>query len=101
MSLQTSISAVLTNARGHQRYAGWASIYYYYDRYRVIVPQMGYYTFTSAGGALDTYGYFYTTVFNANSSSTNLIAYDRNSGGVNQFKLHMNIRPNTTYELVV
>ena len=101
MSLQTSVSAVLTNAQGHQRYGGWLSNDYYYDRYRVIVSQMGYYAFTSAGGLLDMYGYFYRTVFNPNSSSTNLMGMDRGSRGNNQFKIHINLLLNMTYELVV
>lgn len=101
MNLQASISAVLTNAQGHQRYSGWTSVHYYYDRYRVIVPQSAYYTFTSAGGPLDAFGYFYSTVFSPNNSVGNLIGMDRNSSGTNQFKIHIALLSNFTYELVV
>ncbi|CAF4174467.1 unnamed protein product, partial [Rotaria sordida] len=96
----TTISSSLTSTSSVFRRYPYSNLAFYYETYLVIVPVTGYYLFTSIS-SINTYGYFYATNFSASSPSTNLIAYDDNSGGNNQFQIIMSISANTPYVLVV
>lgn len=83
----------------YKRYLTSSSSYYYHI-YSIVVPVSGYYSIMTLG-ANDSYGYIYKPSFNSSDPSTNLIAYDDNSGGNQQFQIIMHLEANTQYNLVL
>ena len=79
---------------------GSASGLHYYQAIRVIISTSGTYTFTSVS-SIDTYGYLYNTPVDLSYPWQNMITYDDDSGGGNQFLLSAYLSSGSTYVLIV
>lgn len=100
LNVQTTLySSLTTSTEKYSRY-GASGSNYHYEVYRIIVPRTGSYIFRS-NSSIDTYGYFYSSVFHPDQSYWNLIADDDNSAGDGQFQIQMYLRGDFAYELVV
>ncbi|CAF1261541.1 unnamed protein product [Rotaria magnacalcarata] len=64
---------------------------YYYEAIHVTIETSGTYTFVSSSG-YDIYGCLYNTPFSASSPSLNLITYNDDSGGENEFQLTADLK---------
>lgn len=95
----TVSSSLISSDRMYNRYLS-SRVDHYYHIYSIIVPVTGYYAIMSESPN-DLYGYIYRSSFNSSMGSNNLIAYDDNNGGNQQFKIIMHLEANQQYRLVV
>lgn len=96
----TSSSSLTLNSTRFSRYYGDGDDYYYYQVFRLTVPTTGLYRMFTTG-YLDTFGYLYRESFDPMNPYSNIIAYDDQSGGKNQFQLVTLLLRSETYFLVV
>ncbi|CAF4712329.1 unnamed protein product, partial [Rotaria sp. Silwood2] len=71
----------------------------YYDTFELTVPMASSYMITS-DSLIDTYGYLYNCSFIPTSPFTNLLAFDNDFGGNEQFQFTVFLQPALTYVLV-
>lgn len=82
------------------RLYGEGDSYYYYRAFRLTVPISGLYSVYTTS-KIDTFGYIYKSSFVAASPWQNMLVYNDQSGGRNQFELALLLNNATTYILVV
>ena len=96
----SSYSGILArNSLSFTRPNGNSGYTYYYQAIQITTYTSGLYTFISSS-TIDTYGCFYSS-FNPNQPNQDLIAYDDDSAGNNQFRIRVNLQSGRTYFLVV
>jgi hypothetical protein len=76
------------------------SEYYYYDAIQVDVFREGIYLIESHS-LIDIYGYIYKESFNPSNPNRNLLSHNDDSGGHQQFKFNIFLRPKINYILIV
>jgi hypothetical protein len=94
----TLSSALSANSRIYIRYGSDSNCYF--ETFQITVPVAGEYHIMTTG-LVDTYGYLYINGFFVNSLATNLIAFDDDGSGSDNFKLSNVLQPNVKYYLVV
>ncbi|CAF5047242.1 unnamed protein product [Rotaria magnacalcarata] len=72
----------------------------YYEAIEIIVYITGTYSFTSTS-SIDTFGYLYTGEFNPSNQNLNMLAYNDDYSGSNQFTLIADLEAGVSYTLVV
>jgi hypothetical protein len=94
----TLSSALSANSRIYIRYGSDSNCYF--ETFQITVPVAGeYHALTTV--LVDTYGYLYINGFFVNSLAINLIAFDDDDSGSDNFKLSNVLQPNVKYYLVV
>ena len=93
--ITSTFSGTLTNSSStysppHQPIPG-----HYYNAIRLTVATFGNYTIRSSSG-INLYGYLYSSNFDPLNSSLNLIAFDDNSGGNQQFQMTVLLQSTST-----
>lgn len=73
---------------------------YYYEALQITVSVNASIMFYS-NSSVDTYAYFYQHTFDPFDLTMGLLASDNNGRDSRQFRLHVSLRENTTYTLVV
>jgi hypothetical protein len=91
-------SALTTNHSQYKRYNGTST--YFYEAIQMTVSVSQNVTIIS-DSSLDTFGSVYDTSFEPWNASANLLAFDDQSAGNDQFELHQLLNPGNTYILVV
>jgi len=73
---------------------------YYYVDIQIDISKNGLYEFESQS-SIDMCAYFYENSFNSTNKDFNLLIFDNNSGGNNQFDFQISLQSTNNYILVV
>ena len=98
-SVTTSLSSTWTNQSPKFRRYRSSSPGFYYQVFGVTVPVTGLYSLASISN-IDTFGYLYKDRFTVSSVKSNLVSFDDQSGGNNQFRMTLTLKANVAYDLV-
>ncbi len=99
--MESQYSSALTNASQTFCRTGFCSrSSYYYQALLINVSRAAYYNIL-CNSSMDTYGYIYKNSFNPAAPSANLISYNDDDGGNDQFLLSLYIDTVAKYILVV
>ena len=97
-SISTNYSSALTNSSA--AYSRMGSVgYFYYEAIEVTTTLTGRYTFLSSS-RMDTYGFLYFGSINTSDLSVNLVTFNDDSGGNNQFLFTYNVEAGNTYIVI-
>ena len=100
VSVRTIYSSVLSNtSTSYCRVDPCSNGSYYYQALQITVNTAGNYTIRS-NSTLDTFGYLYNNTFYQTHTSLNMLQFNDDRGGADQFLLSMYLQTMTTYIIV-
>ena len=96
--ISTNYSSALTTSSSAYSRIG-SSGTFYYETIEVITTLTGNYSSLSSS-AIDTYGYLYLAPINASDLASNLLTFNDDNGGNNQFLFTYNLQAGNTYIVI-